>query len=174
MYYCSQSFTFSALNSVGWDLNVEPTSNITSVLKDRGLSLQLGQSHRKGRVFYTGTSGESKKGRKSSFWVRWRPPRLNAALQTYFSTCSLFGESAHCTWSVDGVLFVTAKHNSYMTKEWATLVYLHFLTDEKPYLDISFLLSCCNHEVLLFQCSCVWFEARREENDALNKAFVSL
>lgn len=42
-----QSFTFSALNSAQ---NVEPTSDTTCVLRDRGLRFQPGQSHRKGSV----------------------------------------------------------------------------------------------------------------------------
>lgn len=52
---------------------------------------------------------------------------------------------------------------------------LYCLTDEKPYLglDASSLLPWWNHEALL-QRDCVCFEVRREENDALNKAFVFL
>lgn len=105
MFWCLRSFTFSALNIIWWDLNMESTSNITSVLKDRGIRFQPGQSHSKGSVFYSGTPGESEKGRKSSVWVHWTSPKLNTAFQTYFSTCSLFGKSAHCTCSVDGALF---------------------------------------------------------------------
>lgn len=126
LFWCLQSFMFSALNLV-WcdlDLNVEATPNIASVFTDRRLWIQPSRGYRRG-VFYTGTAGERKKGRKSSFWVHWTSPKLNVAVQADFSLfLSLVNLLAvlnfKCSW---GLVWesVTSKHKSCMTKEWAIL-----------------------------------------------------
>lgn len=115
---------FSALNLV-WcdlDLNVEATPNIASVFTDRRLWIQPSRGYRRG-VFYTGTTGERKKGRKSGFWVHWTSPKFNVAVQADFSLfLSLVNLLAvlKCSW---GLVWesITSKHKSCMTNEWATL-----------------------------------------------------